>query len=81
MSRWLRRWTKLYHYHHPVMGIAGLFATVILARPGEHTFGVGPLEVDAFYASLIAFGALFVVGVIDTYDPEDYGLDTSDTED
>jgi len=81
MSRWLRRWTKLHHYQYPAVGIAGFLATVVLARPGEHTFGAGPLELDAFYASLISFGALFVVGISDTYDPEDYGLDTSDTED
>jgi hypothetical protein len=78
MGRWLRRWTKLHHYHYPVLGLCGLVATIAFWRPGEHSLGVGPLQVDAFYVALVGFGSLLVLGVTDSYDPADYGLDSDD---
>ncbi|NUB90897.1 hypothetical protein HT576_07670 [Haloterrigena sp. SYSU A121-1] len=80
MGTWLRTLTKIHHYHYPVLACVGLIATVVLSSPGTHQYAVGPITVDAFYSSLLTFGALLVLSVTDTYDPEDYGLESDDAE-
>ncbi|MGQ5515012.1 hypothetical protein [Halococcus saccharolyticus] len=80
MAKWLRVLTKIHHYHHPVIGLCGLIATMVLYTPGTHPVAVGPLRLDAFYIAVAGFGALLVLSVIDEYDPEEYGLDPSNPE-
>jgi hypothetical protein len=80
MAKWFRLYTKIYTYHYAVIGIAGIVATVIYANPGEHFISVSLLHVDIFYISLVLFGLLFVLSVTDEYDPEDYGVSSSDSE-
>jgi hypothetical protein len=81
VSRWLRRLTKLHHYSYPVIAIFGVVTTVVLARPGESWLALGPVRVDAFYVSVVAFGVLLVLSVTGTYDPAEYGLeDDTDTD-
>ncbi|PHQ46964.1 hypothetical protein DJ68_04430 [Halorubrum sp. C3] len=80
MAKWFRLYTKLYHYHYPVLGIAGMVATVIYASPGEYYISVDPLRLDIFYISIVLFGLLFIVSVTDEYGPEDYGLTSSESE-
>lgn len=79
MGKWFRLYTKIYHYHYPLLGIAGMVATVIFASPGEHFISVGPLGLDIFYASIILFGLLFIISVTDKYDPGAYGLSLSES--
>jgi len=80
MGKWFRLYTKIYHYHYPLLGIAGMVATVSFASPGEHFISVGPLGLDIFYASIILFGLLFVISVTSEYDPGSYGLTSSESE-
>jgi len=71
---------KLYTYHYAVIGIGGIVTTVIYASPGEQFISVGALQMDIFYISLVSFGLLFVLSATDKYDPEAYGLRSSDSE-
>ncbi len=80
MVRWLRIWTKIYHYHWPVIGFCGMIATVVLSSPGEYSISVGPLQLDMFYITLVSFGLLFALSATDEYNPEDYGLSSSNSE-
>lgn len=80
MARWLRIWTKIYHYHYPVIGFCGLIATVVLSSPGIHLITVGPIHLDVFYITVVAFGILLVLSVTDEYKPEDYSLESSESE-
>jgi len=80
MGKWFRLYTKIYTYHYAVIGIFGIVATVIYASPGEQFISVGPLQLDIFYISLVLFGLLFVLSATDEYDPESYGLSSSDSE-
>ncbi|QRV16271.1 hypothetical protein JMJ58_05090 [Haloterrigena salifodinae] len=80
MGTWLRTLTKIHHYHYPVIACVGLIVTVVRSSPGTHYYTVGPITVDAFYSTLLLFGALLVLSVADTYDPEDYELESDDTE-
>lgn len=80
MGKWFRIWMKIHHYHYPIMGLFGLFATVMVTSPGAHVSSLGPLRVDLFYVSLVAFGSLLVLSLTDEYDPEAYGLESSDDE-
>lgn len=80
MGKWFRLYTKIHTYHYAVIGIAGMVATVIYASPAEHFISVGPLRLDIFYTSIVLFGLLFVLSVTDEYDPEDYGLTSSESE-
>ena len=49
-------------------------------QSGKHRYTVGPITIDAFYSTLLLFGALLVLAVADTYDPEAYGLESDDSE-
>lgn len=80
MAKWFRLYTKIHTYHYSVIGIVGIVATVIYASPREYFISVGPLQVDIFYICLVLFGLLFVLSATDKYDPEDYGLSSSDSE-
>ena len=80
MEDWLETWTKVYHHHYTVVAILGLLATVLFASPGESVLALGPLRLDIFYATLGAFGLLFLLSVTDSYDRTDYALDRDDTE-
>ena len=78
MAKWLRILTKIHYYSHPLVGICGLIATVLLYRPGTNMVAVGPVRLDAFYIAVAGFGALLVLSAIDEYDPEEYGFDPSE---
>lgn len=80
MGTWLRIWTKIHHYQYPVIACIGLIATVVLSTPGTHRYAVGPITIDVFYSTLLAFGTLLVLSVADTYDPEDYGIESDECE-
>lgn len=80
MGKWLRIWTKIDYYHHPIVGLFGLVVTVMVASPGTHVSSLGPLRVDPFYVSLVGFGSLLVLSLTDEYDPEAYGLESVDDE-
>jgi len=80
MGRWFRLYTKIHTYHYAVIGIVGMVATIIYASPGGYFVSVGPLQLDIFYLSLVSFGVLFALSATDKYDPEDYGLSSSDSE-
>ncbi|QIB73560.1 hypothetical protein GL213_00760 [Halogeometricum borinquense] len=80
MANWFRLYTKIYTYHYAVLGIAGVVATVLFASPRTDFIHIGPLQLDVFFISLALFGALLALSVTDKYDPEDYGLDSSNSE-
>ena len=80
MRKWFRLYTKIHTYHYAVIGIAGIVATVIYGGPGEHFISIGPLQLDIFYATIVLFGLLFILSITDEYDPEDYGLTSSESE-
>jgi hypothetical protein len=79
--RMLRTLTRIHHYRLPILGLCGLVMTVTLSSPGANVGTIGPLRLDAFYVSAAVFGALTLsVSTLDTYDPEDYGLEPTDSE-
>ena len=80
MERWLRILSKFHYYHYPVIGVVGLVYTVAFHSPGTHQIGVGPVEFDAFYAAVTGFGALLVVSLWDSYDPDDYRVEPPDSD-
>lgn len=80
MGKWFRLYTKIHTYHYAVIGIAGIVTTVIYASPGEHCISIGPLLLDIFYIPIVLFGLLFVLSITDEYDPEEYGLTSSESE-
>jgi len=80
MGKWFRLYTKIHTYHYAVIGIAGIVATVIYASPGEHFISIGPLQLDIFYTAIVLFGLLSVLSITDEYNPEDYGLTSSESE-
>ncbi|MDS0258138.1 hypothetical protein NDI56_01800 [Haloarcula sp. S1CR25-12] len=49
---------RLYEWHHFVVGIGGVVATLHITRPGEHSVALGPVSVDLFYVILISALAL-----------------------
>ena len=80
MGGWLGTWTKIHHHSYTVVAVFGLVVTVVLASPGDHVIALGPLRLDAFYVTLVAFGFLLVLSLADDYDPADYGLDRDGSE-
>jgi choline-glycine betaine transporter len=72
---WLRRLTKFYHYHYFVVAIGLFIATVSLGEPGTHELVLGPVRVDAFWASIASSVVLFALSITERYDPAEYGLD------
>ncbi|HMB49798.1 MAG TPA: hypothetical protein VKM69_03975 [Natronoarchaeum rubrum] len=80
MERWLRILSKIDYYHYPVIGAAGLAYTVAFHEPGTHRIGVGAVQFDAFYATVVAFAALLLLSLADSYDPDDYRVDPPDSE-
>lgn len=79
--RMLRTLTRIHHYRLPVLGLCGLVMTVTLSSPGANVGTIGPLRLDMFYLSTAVFGVLTLsVFILDTYDPEDYGLEPTDSE-
>jgi hypothetical protein len=79
MEDWMETWTKLHHHSYTVVAVLGLLATAVLATPGSHVLALGPLRVDAYYATLAAFGFLLVLSLTDDYGREDYTLDRGGT--
>jgi len=81
MERWLRILSKFHYYHYPVIGAVGLAYTVTFHEPGVRRIGVGTGQFDAFYATVVAFAALLLLSLADSYDPDDYGATPPDSED
>lgn len=80
MVEWLRIWTKIHHYHYPVIGFCGIIATVVASRPRTYIITVGPVRLNLFYIALLSFGMLLILSIIDKYRPEDYGLGPPESE-
>ena len=78
MSKWLRRLTKVYHYHYLVVAVGLFVATVALGEPGSHELVLGPLRVDVFWVSIASAVVLFGLSITERYDPTDYGLDSEE---
>jgi len=74
MQKWMQTLTKIHHYHYSILGVIGVVATVLFARPGNHSVGVGPVSFDLYWVSLVMFGALLVLQITTEYDPADYRL-------
>jgi hypothetical protein len=79
MEHWLEAWTRIHHHSYTVVAVCGLVATVVLAGPGDNFVTLGPVRLDAFYLSLVAFTALLVISLADEYNPAEYGIDRKDS--
>lgn len=80
MGDWLQTLAKIHHYHYPVIGAVGLLWTAAVSEPGTHLFSVGPLRIDLFYVTVVSFGTLVILSAMDSFDPEEYELDSSESE-
>ncbi|GAA0665851.1 hypothetical protein ACFQDG_04895 [Natronoarchaeum mannanilyticum] len=80
MERWLRILSKIDYYHHPVIGAVGLAYTLAFHEPGIHRIGVGPVSLDAFYVTVVAFSVLLLLSLVDSYDPDDYRVELPDSD-
>ena len=61
MQKWMQALTKIHHYGYSLLGVTGVVATVLFARPGTHSVGVGPVSFDLYWFLLVMFGTLLVL--------------------